>query len=154
MKVIAYDPYVEQVKGVKLCSSLDQVFNQSDFISIHVPYIKETHHLVNARLLSLIKPNSCLINTSRGPIVDEKALVEVLKNDSIAGVGLDVFENEPPSTDDPLLKFDNVITTPHSSALSRECVMKVAMTAAQATVDYLEGRKPKYIFNKNELQLK
>ena len=154
MKVIAYDPYVEQAEEVKLCSSLDQVFSQSDFISIHVPYTEETHHLIDVRLLSLMKPDSCLINTSRGSIVDEKALGEALNNKSIAGAGLDVFEKEPPSPDDPLLKFDNVITTPHSSALSRECVMKVAMTAAQATVDYLEGKQPEYIYNKNELQLK
>ena len=154
MKVIAYDPYVEQAEEVKLCSSLDQVFSQSDFISIHVPYTEETHHLIDVRLLGLMKPDSCLINTSRGSIVDEKALGEALKNKSIAGAGLDVFEKEPPSPDDPLLKFDNVITTPHSSALSRECVMKVAMTAAQATVDCLEGKQPEYIYNKNELQLK
>ena len=150
-KVIAYDPYVEQIEGVKLCSSLDQVFSQSDFISIHVPYTKETHHLVDTRLLGLMKPDSFLINTSRGSIVDEKALIEALENKSIAGAGLDVFEKEPPSPDNLLLKFDNVITTPHSSALSRECVMKVAITAAQAVVDYLEGRQPKYIYNKNEL---
>jgi len=91
MKVIAYDPYVEQVEGVELCSSLDQLFSQSDFISIHVPYTEETHHLVDARLLGLMKPDSCLINTSRGPVVDEKALIEALKNKSIAGAGLDVF---------------------------------------------------------------
>ena len=154
MKVIAYDPYVKQAEGVELCSSLDQLFSQSDFISIHVPYTEETHHLVDVRLLGLMKPDSCLINTSRGSIVDEKALIEALKNKSIAGAGLDVFEKEPPSPDNLLLKFDNVITTPHSSALSRECVMKVAMTAAQAIVDYLEGRQPKYIYNKNILQLK
>lgn len=154
MKVIAYDPYVKQAEGVELCSSLDQLFSQSDFISIHVPYTEETHHLVDVRLLGLMKPDSCLINTSRGSIVDEKALIEALKNKSIAGAGLDVFEKEPPSPDNLLLKFDNVITTPHSSALSRECVMKVAMTAAQAIVDYLEGRQPKYIYNKNVLQLK
>jgi len=154
MKVIAYDPYVEQIEGVKLCSSLDQVFSQSDVISIHVPYTEETHHLVDARLLGLMKPDSCIINTSRGPIVDEKALIEVLEKGLIAGAGLDVFEKEPPSQENPLLKLDNVITTPHSSALSRECVMKVAMTAARAVVDYLEGRQPKYIYNKNKLQLK
>lgn len=154
MKVIAYDPYVEQTEGVKLCSSLDQVFSQSDVISIHVPYTEETHHLVDARLLGLMKPDSCIINTSRGPIVDEKALIEVLEKGLIAGAGLDVFEKEPPSQENPLLKLDNVITTPHSSALSRECVMKVAMTAARAVVDYLEGRQPKYIYNKNKLQLK
>jgi len=154
MKVIAYDPYVKQVEGVELCSSLNQIFIQSDFISIHVPYTKETHHLVNARLLSLMKPDSYLINTSRGAVVDEKALVEILQNGSIAGAGLDVFEKEPPSPDNPLLKFNNVITTPHSAGLNRDCERKLAIEAAQAVVDFLEGRQPKYIYNKKELQLK
>ena len=154
MKVIAYDPYVKQVEGVELCSSLDQVFSRADFVSIHVPYMKQTHHLVDARLLRLMKPDSCLINTSRGAVVDEKALIEALKNDSIAGAGLDVFEEEPPSPDNPLFKFDNVVSTPHSAALSRECELKLAMAAAQAVVDYAEGKQPMYVYNKKELQLK
>lgn len=154
MKVIAYDPYVEQAEGVELCSSLDQVFNQADFVSIHVPYMAETHHLVDGRLLSLMKPDSCLINTSRGAVIDENALIEALKSESIAGAGLDVFENEPPSPENPLLGFDNVVSTPHSAALSRECVVKVAITAVQAVVDCLEERRPTYIYNKKELGLK
>lgn len=154
MKVIAYDPYVKQAEGIELYSSLDQVFQEADFISIHVPYMEQTHHLVNAKLLNLMKPDAYLINTSRGALVDEKALIEVLEEGSIAGAGLDVFEKEPPSPDNPLLRFNNVIVTPHSSALSRECVMKVHITAAQAVVDFLEGRQPKYIYNKKELQLK
>ena len=154
MKVIAYDPYVKKTEGVKLCSSLDQLFSQSDFISIHVPYTKETHHLVNARLLSLMKPDSYLINTSRGAVVDEKALIEALKNASIAGAGLDVFEKEPPSLDNPLLKFNNVVTTPHSAGLNRDCERKLAIEAAQAVIDFLEGRQPKHIYNKKELLLK
>jgi len=154
MKVIAYDPYVKQVEGVELCSSLDQVFSRADFVSIHVPYMKQTHHLVDARLLRLMKPDSCLINTSRGAVVDEKALIEALKNESIAGAGLDVFEEEPPSPDNPLFKFDNVVSTPHSAALSRECELKLAMAAAQAVVDYAEGKQPKYVYNRKELQLK
>ena len=154
MKVIAYDPYVKQAEGVELCSSLDQIFIQSDFISIHVPYTKETHHLVNARLLSLMKSDSYLINTSRGSVVDEKALIEVLEKGSIAGAGLDVFEKEPPSLDNPLLKFNNVITTSHSAGLNRDCERKLAIEAAQAVVDFLEGRQPKHIYNKKELLLK
>jgi D-3-phosphoglycerate dehydrogenase len=154
MKVIAYDPYVKQAEGIELCSNLDQVFKEADFISIHVPYMEQTHHLVNAKLLNLMKPDAYLINTSRGPLVDEEALIEVLEKGFIAGAGLDVFEKEPPSTDNPLLRFNNVVVTPHSSALSRECVMRVHTTAAQAVVDFLEGRQPKYIYNKKELQLK
>ena len=154
MKIIAYDPYVKEAEGVELYSSLDQLFSQSDFISIHVPYTKETHHLVNTRLLNLMKSDSYLINTSRGSVVDEKALIEALKNDSIAGAGLDVFEKEPPSLDNPLLKFNNVITTSHSAGLNRDCERKLAIEAAQAVIDFLEGRQPKHIYNKKELLLK
>lgn len=154
MKVIAYDPYVKEAEEIKLCLSLDQLFSQSDFISIHVPYTKETHHLVNTRLLSLMKLDSYLINTSRGAVVDEKALIEALKNASIAGAGLDVFEKEPPSPDNPLLKLNNVITTPHSAGLNRDCERKLAIEAAQAVIDFLEGRQPKHIYNKKELLLK
>jgi len=153
MKVIAYDPYVKQAEGIELYSNLDQVFKEADFISIHVPYMEQTHHLVNAKLLNLMKPDAYLINTSRGPLVDEEALIEVLEKGLIAGAGLDVFEKEPPSTDNPLLRFNNVVVTPHSSALSRECVMRVHTTAAQALVDFLEGRQPKYIHNEKGLQL-
>ena len=154
MKIIAYDPYLKEAEGVELHSSLDQIFSQSDFISIHVPYIKETHHLINARLLSLMKPDSYLINTSRGAVVDEKALIEVLQNDLIAGAGVDVFEKEPPEMNNPLLKFENVITTPHSAGLNRDCERKLAIEAAQAVIDFIEGRQPKHIYNRNELLLK
>jgi len=154
MKIIAYDPYVKQAEEVELRSSLDQIFIQSDFISIHVPYTKETHHLVDARLLSLMKSDSYLINTSRGAVVDEKALIEALEKGLIAGAGLDVFEKEPPSLDNPLLKFNNVITTSHSAGLNRDCERKLATAAAQAVIDFLEGRQPKYIYNKKELLLK
>ena len=154
MKIIAYDPYVKEAEGVKLYSSLDQIFIQSDFISIHVPYTKETHHLVNARLLSLMKSDSYLINTSRGAVVDEKALVEVLQNDLIAGAGVDVFEKEPPEMNNPLFQFANVITTPHSAGLNRDSERKLAIEAAQTVIDFLEGRQPKHIYNRNELLLK
>ena len=154
MKIIAYDPYLKEAEGVELHSSLDQIFSQSDFISIHVPYTKETYHLINARLLSLMKPDSYLINTSRGAVVDEKALIEVLQNDLIAGAGVDVFEKEPPEMNNPLLKFENVITTPHSAGLNRDCERKLAIEAAQAVIDFIEGRQPKHIYNRNELLLK
>lgn len=154
MNVLAYDPYVTTAEGIELCPTLDRLFSQADFISIHVPYSQQTHHLVEARLLSLMKPDSFLINTSRGAVVDEKALTAVLEKGAIAGAGLDVFEEEPPSTENPLLALNNVIATPHSSALSRECVAKVAVEAAQAVVDFLEGRQPRHIYNRPQLGLK
>ena len=154
MKVIAYDPYVKQIEGIELYPNLDQVFQEADFISIHVPYMEQTHHLVNAKLLSLMKPDAYLINTARGSLIDEKALIEALEKGSIAGAGLDVFEKEPPSSNNSLLRLNNVILTPHSSALARECVMKVHITAAQAVVDFLSGKKPRSIFNEEGLRKK
>jgi D-3-phosphoglycerate dehydrogenase len=154
MRVIAYDPYVQQLAGVEMCSSLEQVVKQADFVSLHVPYTQETHHLVDANLLSVMKPDAVFINTSRGSLVDETALVDVLKKKAIAGAGLDVFEQEPPAKDNPLFAFDNVITTPHSAALSRECELKVALVAAQAIVDYVEGKHPQYVYNQKGLAVR
>lgn len=128
MKVVAFDPYVQKADGFELLDSKEEVFRQADFLSIHVPYTQETYHMVNAELLSLMKPTAYIINTARGPIIEQQALVEALQNGSIQGAGLDVFEEEPPAPDNPLFSFDSVVTSPHSSALSAECVAKVAET--------------------------
>lgn len=154
MRVIGYDPNVERAKNITLCSTLEEVFEEADFVSIHVPYSEQTHHLVDARLLGIMKPDSHLINTSRGAVVDERALTDALQKGAIAGAGLDVFEEEPPSVDNPLLQLENVIATPHASALSRECEVKVAAAAAQAVIDVLEGKEPKNVYNKEQLGLK
>ena len=151
MKVIAYDPFVKAATGITLCSELDEIFRASDFISIHVPYMDETHHLVDARRLALMKPTAYIINTARGAIIDEAALAKVLESKAIGGAGLDVLEDEPPTAGNPLFKLDNVLMTPHSAALTRECEMKVAIEAATAVLDFAEGREPKYIFNRAEL---
>jgi D-3-phosphoglycerate dehydrogenase len=154
MRVIAYDPFVTRADGIELFSSLDQLFREADFISVHVPYSEQTHHLVNAAMMGLMKPDACLINTARGAVVDEKALAELLARGAIGGAGLDVLEEEPPSPQNQLFKLDNVVLTPHSAALSRECEMKVAIEAAQAVADIVAGRQPRYIYNKVELGLK
>ena len=154
MRAIAYDPYVERAEDVELCSSAAEVFRQVDFISTHVPYTKETHHLIDATLLGMMKPGSFFINTARGSIVDERALIDMLETQRIAGAGLDVFEEQPPPVENPLLSMENVIVTPHSAALSAECVAKVATEAAEAVVDEFSGKQPKYIYNKNDLTLK
>ena len=153
MKISAYDPYVKQVEHINLTSNLEDLFCQSDFVSIHVPYTEETHHLVNERLLNLMKPGSYLVNTSRGAVVDEKALFKVLEKSLIAGAALDVFEDEPPSLDNPILKLDNVIVTAHTAGLNRDCERKLAIQAAKAIVDYIQGKELEYIYNKKELKL-
>ncbi|MEE3345713.1 MAG: 2-hydroxyacid dehydrogenase [Chloroflexota bacterium] len=93
--------------------SLDELFSTSDIISCHTPLTNDTKHIVNSNTLSLMKPTAILINTSRGPVVDEEALISALQSGVIAAAGLDVFEKEPVSPDNPLLKMDNVVATPH-----------------------------------------
>jgi len=132
---------------IELASDLATVFERGDFVTLHVPYSQATHHLVNAELIAKMQPSSYLVNTSRGAVVDETALARALAEGRIAGAALDVFEKEPPDPDNPLLKLPNVILTPHSAALTRECVARMAVDAAQGVLDVLEGRKPKYVFN-------
>ena len=100
--------------------SLDDLLRESDIITVHLPLRKETRALIGQRELSLMKPNAVLLNTSRGPIVDEKALIEALTENRIAGACLDVFDKEPISTDNPLLKLENVLLTPHTAGHSYE----------------------------------
>ena len=103
--------------------------------------------MVNAELIGRMRPSSYLINTSRGAVVDEVALTQALVQGKIAGAGLDVFEEEPPSADNPLFGLGNVILTPHTAAVTRECVARAAVDAAQGVLDVLEGRRPQYVFD-------
>lgn len=155
MKVIAYDPYFKPDgtdAGIELTSEVDAVFERADFVTVHVPHTDQTHHLVGGDLIGKMRPGSYLINTSRGSVVDEAALTRALSDGGIAGAGIDVFEKEPPEVDDPLLSLANVILTPHSAALTKECVSRMAVDAAEGVLAVLEGRKPKYVFNPEVLQ--
>ena len=150
MNVIGYDPYWDpddNATGIEFTSEPAALFEQADFVTIHVPLTSQTHHMVNAELIGMMRPSSYLINTSRGAVVDEVALTQALVQGNIAGAGLDVFEEEPPPADNPLFGLDNVILTPHTAALTRECVARVAVDAAQGVLDVLEGRRPQYVFN-------
>ena len=124
MNLIAHDPYIDpstaQSVNVEL-RDLETVFRESDFLTLNVPLNEETHHLANAARLAMMKPTAYLINTSRGPVVDQAALVTALTQGIIAGAGLDLFDPEPPQSDDPLLKLDNVILTPHALCWTDQC---------------------------------
>ena len=150
MKILFYDviprPEMEKDFGAKKVD-LEMLLKQSDFVSIHVPLMKETHHLINAEKLKLMKKTAYLINNSRGPVVDEKALYEALKEGRIAGAGLDVFEQEPAPLDSPLLKLDNVVVAPHISSASYETRSKMAEMVADNLVAFFEGRKPPNLIN-------
>jgi D-3-phosphoglycerate dehydrogenase len=147
MRILGHDPYLNadlqgKYQGWVAFCDMEKLFRESDIISLHVPSLPATHHLISARELAWMKPVAFIINTSRGGILDEEALIRCLQERKIAGAGLDVFEKEPLEKDNPLITLDNVILTPHSAALTQECVIRLALGAARAVVDVLHGKKP------------
>ncbi len=145
MKVVYYDvkrdEQFEKEYGAEYRANVDEVLKESDFISIHVPLLDSTKHLINRQRLSIMRPSAYLINTSRGPVIDEKALVEALKNKTIKGAALDVFENEP-SLAPGLAELENVILTPHIASATEETRSKMSDLAAFNIIEALEARTP------------
>jgi D-3-phosphoglycerate dehydrogenase len=153
MNILGYDPYLNTApESIELVSEIEEVFKKADYISLHIPLMEKTRNLIGERLLSLMKPSAYLINAARGGIVDEEALARKLKNKEIAGAAFDVFSKEPPETTNKLLELSNIILTPHSAALTRECVIRVAVEAATGVADYLKGDTPRFVFNKELLK--
>jgi D-3-phosphoglycerate dehydrogenase len=154
MKYLACDPYVSpelaRRLNVELCD-LDTLLRRSDFVSVMCPLNDETRGLIGARELALMKSTAYLINTARGPIVQEKALIEALASGRIAGAGLDVFEVEPTPVDNPLLKLDNVIVTPHGLCFTDECLTGLARSAFSAAAALAQGRVPAHVVNRDAL---
>jgi D-3-phosphoglycerate dehydrogenase len=152
MQVIGYDPYITEAEGITLYTEIEEVFRRADYISLHIPLTPETKNLVGNKLLSLMKPTAYIINTARGGIIDEHTLAQKLKNEEIAGAALDVLESEPPAMDNPLLGLKNVILTPHTAALTKECSARVAYEATLGIADYLKGNTPRFVFNRELLE--
>ncbi|MGG0792099.1 C-terminal binding protein [Peribacillus simplex] len=146
-KTAAYDPFVSasdmDAVGVQKME-LDEIIAEADYLSIHVPLIDDTYHLINEERLKQMKKNAVIINTARGPIIDEKALSDALEKGVIAGAALDVTEDEPVSTDSPLLTMDNVIITPHSAWYSEEAMVELRQKAARNIVQVLNGEITPY----------
>jgi D-3-phosphoglycerate dehydrogenase len=152
MHAIGFDPFLKTApRGIDLCATLRAILSRADFVSLHLPYSPETKNLISRKEISLMKPSAFLINTSRGGIIDEAALADALNADAIAGAALDVFEEEPLKPDHPLLFCKNLLLTPHAAALTRECVLRVAICAAQGIMDRLGGRRPEFVYNKEVL---
>jgi D-3-phosphoglycerate dehydrogenase len=147
MKPIAYDPYVEPSDLAPMVP-LDDLLAQSDFVSLHPLLTAETRHMINAGTLARMKPTAYLINTARGGLVDEKALVAALEAGQIAGAGLDVFEVEPPKKDNPLLSMPNVIGTPHGLGQASEARRRCATMAEESMLALIEGKLPELTVNR------
>jgi len=150
MRVIYYDVFrredLERELGLEY-KPLEELLKEADYVTLHVPLTKETYHLIGERELDLMKPTAYLINTSRGAVIDQKALYKALKERRIAGAALDVFEKEPIDPDDPLLELDNVVLTPHIGSASIETRKKMAMIAAENLVSVLRGVEPPNLVN-------
>lgn len=151
MEILAYDPLIPaeamEQAGAKVVKSIPELLKAADVVTVHVPSSPQTKGLIGVKELAIMKPTAFLINTARGPLVDEAALVQALKEKQIAGAGLDVFDPEPPKADNPLYALPNVVLTPHSAGLTVECVIRMATHAAQAIMDVLEGRRPEGVIN-------
>jgi D-3-phosphoglycerate dehydrogenase len=158
MEVWAYDPYLQadsmKDKNIVLRSDMFEVIKTADFLSLHVPLTDETRGLIGKEQLAMMKPTAFLINTSRGEIVQESALVEALSRGAIAGAGMDVFEKEPPDAQNPLFRFETVILTPHTAALTKDGVIQLAEGAADNALRVLAGLKPTYSPNWEIVQAK
>lgn len=152
LEVLSYDPYVQpesmRAMGV-LYQPFYQLLREADIISLHTPLTKETYHSINSDTLGLMKSSAILINTARGPLVDEKALQTALTNHQIAGAGLDVLEVEPIRSDHGFLAMDNVVLTPHVSWYSEESNKEMKTKAAMGIIEVLQGRVPTYLVNKD-----
>jgi len=149
-QVIACDPYVDDGRfaglGVERVS-LEAVAERSDYVSVHTPLNAETHHLIGAAFFRRMKPTALLINTARGPVVDEAALARALDEKRLAGAALDVWEREPVAADNPLLRRDNVIATPHAAYFSSAAVAQVPRRCGEEVARVLTGQRPLNVVN-------
>jgi D-3-phosphoglycerate dehydrogenase len=151
MDVIGYDPFISKEDmlkdGIKKIDNLEDVMGKSDFISLHLPHISSTHHIINEEMLNKMKKSAYIINCSRGGTVDEDALYHALRDGSIAGAGIDVFESEPPK-DSLLLTLDNVVLTPHLGANTLEGQIRAGTVCAEQIIKVLNGDDPDFWVNK------
>lgn len=154
MKVRAYDPLMKEIidrtRGVEY-RELDDLLRESDFITLHCPLTEETHHIIGKRELDLMKPTAVLVNTSRGPVVDETALVSALKEEKIAGAGLDVYEKEP-RLSPGLAELKNVVLLPHIGSSTQDTRNQMAILAAKNSIAMVRGKRPPNIVNPEVLE--
>jgi D-3-phosphoglycerate dehydrogenase len=151
LKVLGYDPYLDESLAKEYditLISLPELLKEADYISVHTPLSEETWHLIGEKELKQMKPNAYLINTSRGNVIDELALIKALQEKWISGAGLDVFEKEPIDSQNPLLKMENVIAIPHSASYSDRALDLQPINPTYEVARVLSGRWPKNVINR------
>lgn len=151
MRVLAYDPYADPglaaALGVELVSDLDELLRQADFVTLHPALTPETYHLIGERELRLMKRGAYLINVSRGAVVDEAALIRVLEEGHLAGAALDVFDPEPPSPDNPLLRMRRVVATPHIGSFTDLGLARMGEGVVDQLLQIFRGERPTHLLN-------
>lgn len=154
MRVLAYDPVIDEAfcrqYGVEI-ATFEEVLSNSDFISLHLPLKDQTRHIINSNTISLMKDGAILINTARGGLVDQEAVYHALKSGKLGGVGVDVFEAEPPGNL-PLFELDNVVATPHMGSSTVDAIKAMANMAVKNLIDVLTGKECPYIVNREYLK--
>jgi len=151
LRVIAYDPYLHEdiftAFGVERRDDLEALLSESDFVSLHTPLTPETQRMFGEACFQAMKPTAFLINTSRGPVIQEPALIQALQSGRIAGAAIDVFQTESLEPDHPLLGFENVIVTPHVAWYSEESLVAVQQGAIDDVLRVLQGKRPRHLVN-------
>jgi D-3-phosphoglycerate dehydrogenase / 2-oxoglutarate reductase len=153
--VIAHDPYVsaEQMEALGVGSrTLEQLLGESDFVSAHAPLTNGTFHLMSDAQFALMKPTAIFVNTGRGRVVDEPALIRALNEGKIRAAGLDVLEQEPPDPSNPLLSMENVIVTPHTAFYSDEAFQASRVRVGEEIRAVLSGQRPRNCANPSVLE--
>jgi D-3-phosphoglycerate dehydrogenase len=151
LSVLAHDPYLESAPAGVALVDLNTLLQRSDYVTLHCPLVPQTRGLIGATAFAQMKPTAYLLNLSRGPVVDQDALLAALTDGSIAGAAVDVLTTEPPAVDDPLLALPNLLVTPHSSSWSAESSDQLRHDAAANVVEALSGRLPASIVNRSLL---
>ena len=151
MRVLVYDPFLNAnatlPDGAAVVESLDTLLAEADFVTVHAPLSPETHHLISDRAFGVMKRGAYLINASRGPVVDEAALIRALQSGHLAGAGLDVFDPEPPHPDNPLLQMPNVIATPHVASNTDKGNWRMSQGVADQVIQLLAGERPTFVID-------
>jgi phosphoglycerate dehydrogenase-like enzyme len=149
MEVLVYDPYVDTEMaaawGAEPVADLIDLAGRADVLSVHAPLTPGTRGLVSRQVIRALKRGAILVNTSRGPLVDERALVEALEDGHLGGAGIDVYDPQPPTPDHPLYRFDHVVLTPHVASSTREGRRRMGLTVVEDVLRALRGERPEYL---------